>query len=442
MPQYRVDIGQQKLDRNEPLYTGINSMCSYGGVIYGSDDSGVYQFDADGDEKTLIFRWNKIGFTSMFTPSNFFVFPDEVVDYWRLDEEDSGKLEQMNLEILGGNAPDILFGDSRFMNFPVFALRDVLADLQPMMEADADFNREDYADILFETVDSDNRIFYLFTDYTVQGLFTKKENLAHITSWTKEDYGQFVNAFAETVRTPMEISKSGLLEMMFSGAQHEFVDVEMREARFISESFADILEFCDRYGVSDSFIPKEMEFTPSEEILYEEYLFNRGRIQYIQSWADDWGFSDNNLALVNFPMRNRQSVDEGLVAFPEYLMGISEKSPHKDVAWDFIKFLLSEGLQKESALGGGRGIPVRESAVDYAIEIAKEYQSERRIPLSDEGVAELERILGGVSGVSIYNENILNVVLEEAQMYFAGQRSIEKTQEVIQDRVMTYLNSL
>ena len=57
-------------------------------------------------------------------------------------------------------------------------------------------------------------------------------------------------------------------------------------------------------------------------------------------------------------------------------------------------------------------------------------------------MAELERILGGVSGVSIYNENILNVVLEEAQMYFAGQRSIEKTQEVIQDRVMTYLNSL
>ena len=141
-------------------------------------------------------------------------------------------------------------------------------------------------------------------------------------------------------------------------------------------------------------------------------------------------------------------------------MGIYSKSKVKDAAWEFVKMFMSLEFQ-----GGQDTIysnPTRQDAFDMLVKrktATKKYKDELGNeveplqsgygwddlnidigPLSDKQAQKYIDLVNSTTKTSDYNTEITNIITEEAKAYFAGQKSLDETADIIQNRVKTYVN--
>ena len=135
--------------------------------------------------------------------------------------------------------------------------------------------------------------------------------------------------------------------------------------------------------------------------------------------------------------------------------GISAKSKYQDVAWDFIKTLLTDDFQTDQW-----SFPVTKSAFDQALAESMEkdfytdengekvyYDQSTYIgdteytlePLTQEQVDDFKSMVDGASVGSNYDTDIINIINEEAAAFFSGDKSAADVAALIQNRVGIYL---
>lgn len=61
-------------------------------------------------------------------------------------------------------------------------------------------------------------------------------------------------------------------------------------------------------------------------------------------------------------------------------------------------------------------------------------------PLTQNEVDKYKDLINSTNRRIFYNESITNIILEEAQSYFAGDKNVDEASEIIQSRVTTYIN--
>ena len=67
-------------------------------------------------------------------------------------------------------------------------------------------------------------------------------------------------------------------------------------------------------------------------------------------------------------------------------------------------------------------------------------QEQFRVFLTEEMADELVAFLKTLNHVQRYNVPVNNIIKEEAAQYFAGQKSLDDTVRIIQNRVSTYVS--
>ena len=145
-------------------------------------------------------------------------------------------------------------------------------------------------------------------------------------------------------------------------------------------------------------------------------------------------------------------------------MGMSARSKHKDGAWEFMKTLISEEYQASLVREHGNwGFPIKKSALEaqfemdmtpvyYTDENGKQVEemktswgyddfnidiyaaTEEEIKQVKELIASADKLSGNV------NEQLVNIVTEETEAFFKGQKSAADTAGVIQNRIQIYVN--
>ena len=60
-------------------------------------------------------------------------------------------------------------------------------------------------------------------------------------------------------------------------------------------------------------------------------------------------------------------------------------------------------------------------------------------PLSDEQVTEFRTIIDKVSDTWDYDSSLNEIITEEAKAYFAGDKTVDETCKIIQNRASTYI---
>ena len=60
-------------------------------------------------------------------------------------------------------------------------------------------------------------------------------------------------------------------------------------------------------------------------------------------------------------------------------------------------------------------------------------------PLTDEEVQEYRDIINRISKTWDYDESLNEIISEEAKAYFAGDKTVDETCEIIQNRATTYV---
>ena len=124
---------------------------------------------------------------------------------------------------------------------------------------------------------------------------------------------------------------------------------------------------------------------------------------------------------------------------------ISAHSDHIEGAWEFLRYYLTDDYQCNLHFG----LPVQKKIFlensGAALNGSQSYsignESDAPESMTEEQLEKLVTFLLSVNRRYYENEEIMNIVSEETEAFFAGDKTAEETANVIQNRVQLYLDT-
>lgn len=331
----------------------------------------------------------------------------------------------------------------------------LLEDLTPYLEKDPDISEEDFLDSVMKASKIDGKTYYLATSFLVNALLVKKSEIGDRTGWTYEEMMDYINSKPDDVVPFKERGKQEILSQFLYGGMSEFVDWEKGECYFDSESFKALLEYSNRgEDIETTEWDPEMPFV--ENLRNGKQLFYNGELEPT-IWPLYEEFFDGDLTWIGYPDKNR----EGYYAQMYGSIAMSSTCEDKDLAWEFIKFCTSKEQVGKNYIDYV-GIPTRKDVFEIFMEgktsetgfidefgngvgapdgifglgsIAVDLR-----PLTEEEGQAFRDLTDRVSNVYNGEPKFMDIINDECKAYFAGDKSVDETVQIIQNRAQTYMN--
>lgn len=352
----------------------------------------------------------------------------------------------LNLMILQGETPDIIFGldYDKFVNY---RKKDVFTDLYTLIDNDSEISREDFLPNVLSAIEaSDGGLYAVPKSFGVKTLFTKS------SVWDKENWttDEFFSAYDNADTFNHLYDGTTNIEMLnnMTYAMTDFVDYENAECSFDSPEFIKILEFCNRF-VDE--IPKPDKVTEPEA--HSQYYADKAKwlaneeILFMQGSANSYNdiktlyAGDSDLTFAGYPSPDGRG---GLIITND-IMCISTECEEKEGAWEFVKFYL---LNAE-----GYGCPIlcdkfekymdeqmTRTSTANGIEIPPfDQQTRDRV---EEYIKSATKFCASYESFyyPAFNRDIMAIMEEEAGLYFNGEQTAETSAEHIQNRVSVLIS--
>ncbi len=142
-------------------------------------------------------------------------------------------------------------------------------------------------------------------------------------------------------------------------------------------------------------------------------------------------------------------------------LGINSKSKNKDAVWQFLRTFLTDDYQS-SDNARRWSFPVLKTELDKKFEDAmtKEYYTDENgnqveqqktswtyddfsmdiYAATQEDVDAIKELINATDNALQLDQNIQNIITEEAGGYFQGQKTAQEVADIIQSRIQIYVN--
>lgn len=385
----------------------------------------------------------------------------EFVEY--ADSEDP--FTRMLADLTTENAPDIIDLSIFPLSVEQCAQKGLLEDLIPYLEEDSELSSDDFVDSVFEAMMIDERLYYVTQGFSIDTLVGRTKDVGDAAGWTFDEFKSLLEKKGESVSLfYTEDSKEELLGELLKNSLTDFVDWKTGECSFDSQDFKDILEICkDRgtddgvEGMTDADIEEMVTNGPASisegKVLFEQCdSFTPEQVQI------DKQIFGEDITYIGYPNRERQ----GSYFNFDSSMGICSKSQMKKEAWAFIRTFMTREYQGKELDSIYYAMPTRQDCFDlklkekmateaYTDEFGKEIEplegtrnwgsvELEEKPLSQEEVDVYVNLINNTKKSNSLDEEMMSIVMEEAQAYLKGRKSLDKTVDIIQSRVSTYVN--
>lgn len=364
--------------------------------------------------------------------------------------------DNLKKAVISDEAPDLLIVDERHELFLTYGSRGVFTDLNELMEEDAEINSSTLVpNYLAAMQHPDGSLYSLSPSFYVQTIavkekFTDKEN------WTVDDMIDLYEG-ADDIFYYWS-TKEDALRMFLTGT--DFTDEITGTCRFDSPEFVKILEFCDRYPTESTCPEKDYEDEEQMRKFDQWHLESYHKYQNDQdylfpvtlcsvssgSMASAYAYAKADLGggitLTGYPSEDQQG---GKITTTDEI-GILSTCEDKTAAWSVLK-----AYQDYNKNQGG--YPISEEAFETALDDemyiwdfgersdAEYYEDDSTVyPLTQEERDDLEEYIRGCETYMMLDDNVETIVMEEAEMYFSGDRSAEDTAQMIQSRAEIMLS--
>ncbi|MGN0152946.1 MAG: hypothetical protein ACI4A3_00735 [Lachnospiraceae bacterium] len=372
----------------------------------------------------------------------------ELKDY--SNEEDPET--KMNADIIAGNVPDIIGLSS--MPVEQYAAKGILEDLTPYYEKDSEVKAEDLIPSVAEAMKIDGKLYYVSPSFGISTLIASSKDVGKESGWTFDDMKALLEEKGDDVRPFYSENKVDMLNSFIYTGIDDFVDWSTGECSFDSQDFKDILEICNT--------GKDEEMEYNEDAPSQPTLIQEGKVLFTEGWLDMESVEmykemyNGDITFIGYPNKDK----EGSYFTFDSAIGIYSKSEVKEGAWEFLKTFMTKEYQGNNS--NVYSNPTRQDAFDmmvkaktttksYTDELGQEVMPldsswgwddlEVQIgPLSDEEAQMYIDLVNSIKKAGSYNTAISDIILEEAKVYFAGQKNLDETVDIIQNRVKTYVN--
>lgn len=342
--------------------------------------------------------------------------------------EDSGNLAE---DIIKGDIPDIIMLDD--MDLSSFIVKGGFADLKAFADSDPDFDLSDYYQSILDAFT------YKGKQYTIPAAAGSQTFLA-AESLEKQTAGRMdYDAFLSLDSGDSELfqaycaSHAFLLDRVIGSYVNDYVWIEDKRCDFESGKFAALLDFIKENGR-----PDDEEWTDAgENCSVKSEIINE-----LLSFDDNFKkkeWEQERFTVTGYPSESGGS--RKLEAFLSF--GISETSELKDGAWEFVKFILQYDYSEGDGMSMASGVqPSCISLSEKYIREAEETSAEYLNGISEESADAYRRFLNMPAYSDILYKNIMRIIREETDIFFAGERTSEETATAVQNKVSLYLNEI
>lgn len=373
-----------------------------------------------------------------FNASNYY-YEVQITDYsqYNTAENPNGGLTRLNLDIVSGNAPDII--DLSSLPRDQFEKAGLLEDLYPFIKSDNSLSKTEFVSPVIKALETDGQLFTLVPCYTIMLLEGHRDKIdtRSVLNFSdllalKDSMGEGENPFGLTM------SKKAFIETMMSVSNSKYVDWETKKCNF--DDFAALLEFA-------ATLPDEYDLSHDLQMINSgEQLLS---LQYVGSYVDLVAFNyyfDYDLGLYGIP----SAKSSGAIICPYITLAISSGSTNKTGAWEFLRMFLLDDNQK---IFSEMMLTITEYGMDCSKDLIKQWQtSDGLLYLNDINGNQVaidsnakdcevlfEDMIQSVTGVYNFNQALFDIVWSEAQAFFCGDKSAEEVTSIIQSKVSLYV---
>ena len=351
---------------------------------------------------------------------------------------------QFQADVASGTAGDFFVADGN-INVDNLIAKGALADLSGLIDKDEVLNRDDFISNILDILSVDGKLYSVAESFYISTLVGKVSDVGTGKSWSFKDVVELVKSHPDS-QLMQYVTKTDGLSTMVRYSMDSFYNSETGECKFDSEDFISLLELCNTF-------PKEYDNNSGESESTASML-RSGKV--LLTSVNMTGFSDMQIYTtlygepVNFIGFPTNSGSGSVVGFNNRFC-VAAKSKNKDGAWAFIRsFLLPDNQNKLDW-----NLPVNKAAFEQKIADAMKKQDDNDSmagtwwydgveikigPLTEEDAQGVRDMVYNATTEAGYDEQLMNIITEEAEYYFNGEKSAQEIAGIIQSRAQLYID--
>lgn len=364
---------------------------------------------------------------------------------------------QLNNDIITGNMPDILIVGS----LPVenYIAKGLIEDIGKMIEGDEELSKIEFVQNVFDAYSVNDKLYYVIPSFNIRTMIGKVSLVGDRSTWTMADMQEMMAGLPEgTTLLGDDITRGGFFNTMMQYCGSDFVDVGTGKCDFDTPGFISLMEFAknlpqeldDDYWNNYDWEKYEYQYRENRTVLYQLYIGSLSNLNYQIN-----GYIGEDVSYIGFPTESGM----GSVVGINDAYCISSKSANKDAAWEFLRYYLTDEYQDEL----GWGLPVKKARFEQLAKEAteppyyidengekQEYPPESYWingeeivlpPMSQEQVDKCVNFIYSVNKPIYTSDDIMNIINEEMESFYSGQKSAEEVAKIIQSRAQIYVDT-
>lgn len=377
---------------------------------------------------------------------------------WFSPDEFQQGMTRLLTELSAGKIPDLLYVDS----LPVlqFGQMGMLEDLWPYIENDPELGREAVMEHVLECAQQDDKLYMVFDTFVINTVVGSKAVVGDHISWTLDDLRTALATMPEgcAIFSPYSTKLETLRNIIYADLG-SYVDWENGACSFDSEEFKDVLSFCNEMETEQGGWAQWYTLVPEgREMLLDDALRNFIRIQEHEA------IFEGEVSYVGYPRSDGECGSSFSIINP---IAMTTACKDKEGAWSFLRQLLLPQELPKDTFGdvdvSNAAFPVNRESFEALLEESMRLNSstdeEDRPPKgmsvvgADERVfdliytpttqAQYDQIMELYNAIStVYTEDsaLWEIISEQVQPYFAGDKSVDEAARLIQSRTELYVN--
>lgn len=367
-------------------------------------------------------------------------------------------MTRLATEIIAGNVPDLLA--TYQMSVTQWAARGVLEDLWPYIDNDMELERDGLMVRVLEAAEIDGKLYEIGSGFQISTLVGAKNVVGDRMTWAIEDVMDALKTMPDGCILFSYRDKTELLTSLIDWSR--FVDWKDGICRFDSKEFRTLIEICGNMPENTA----QSGYTINRNLLDQRQMLMRTSVTGFTFPARAEMLLGGEISYIGYP-NTYGEVGSSFVLAENVAM--CSACHDKDGAWAFLRMMLlpqgEDGVSLNSfPINKADFESMAENAMelDYLMDKEGNYlldENDEKIPNSslmvqiDDSLSmeinslltqtEYDKIISLYNAIDSFNyvdSDLSTIVIEETGAYFAGDRALDKTMELIQNRASLYMN--
>ena len=408
----------------------------------------------------------------------------QVVDYseYATDDDYNAGITKLTTEIISGSVPDLFLTSS--LPIDKYAAKGVVADLYTFMDGGSGLSRDYFVPQVLKAIEKEGKLYELPTKFSVETAYALSSIVDQYDTWNVAAVQDAMTQLQEGATVfSTGWTKSSVLNNCLTRNLAAFVDWTTGKCTFDSEAFQQLLAFCNSFP-DDSSLDDGIAYSSAaatvdtmDDPVWESDATRILSGKQLMATTSFYSFEDyiyniypvkDKVTFVGYPSESGEPGNSFYIQCP---MAISSVTKYPDAAWDFVSTMIRQTNEDAESM---YAFPISQEAFDKKMTsvMTEQYQLDvngeqvdwdedgepdkmcigtyevvengestwqQVYALTQEDIDQILSVINSATGIVDYDDEILSIVSDEVSAYFAGDKDVQTTANMIQSRVNLYV---